>query len=123
MPDSTLERRGVLNSTFNPEEKDSVGLIQLSRKKDVKVRLFGALARYSEEKTVTIDLVETLSLTEFLERLNSKLSTNLDSAILNLSDILLLINGREISVLEKNNTKISPGDEIVLLPISHGGSK
>ncbi len=95
----------------------------MSRKREVKIRLFGTLARYSEEKIVTISLVETLPLTEFLEELNSKLSENLDSAILNLSDILLLLNGREISILEKNNTKISPGDEIVLLPISHGGSE
>jgi molybdopterin converting factor small subunit len=95
----------------------------LSRKRDVKVRLFGALARYSEEKIVTISLVETLPLTEFLEELNSKLSENLDSTILNLSDVLVLLNGREISVLERNNTKISSGDEIVLLPVSHGGSE
>lgn len=123
MTNSLKKKRSVLISTTDPKEQDSVGLMQLRRKRDVKVKLFGKLARYSEERTVTIGLVETLPLTEFLEVLNSKLSENLDSAILNLSDILLLLNGREISVLEKNNTRISPGDEIVLLPISHGGSE
>ncbi|UCD72704.1 MAG: MoaD/ThiS family protein [Candidatus Bathyarchaeota archaeon] len=112
-----------MSLTPDPEKQDSVGLLQLSRKKDVKVKLFGALARYSEEKTVTISLVETLPFTEFLEKLNSKLSQNLDTAILNLNDVLLLLNGREISVLEGNDAKISPGDEIVLLPVSHGGSE
>ena len=95
----------------------------MSMKRDVKVKLFGALTRYSRKGTVTISLVETLPLTEFLEELNSKLPENLDSAILNLSQVLVILNGREISVLEEKNTKISPGDEIVLLPVSHGGSE
>jgi molybdopterin converting factor small subunit len=91
-------------------------------KRDVTVKLFGALTRYSKKGTVTISLVETLPLTEFLEELNSKLPENFDSAILNLSEVLVILNGREISVLREKNTMISPGDEIVLLPVSHGGS-
>jgi molybdopterin converting factor small subunit len=95
----------------------------LSREKTVKVKLFGTLARHSREKTVTVSLVEGLPLPEFLEELKSKLPENPDSAILNLNEILVLLNGKEISILEEEKTKISPGDEIVLLPIFHGGSE
>jgi len=34
---------------------------------------------------------------------------------------LILVNGKEISVLEGLETEIDKGDEIVLVPVSHGG--
>ena len=34
---------------------------------------------------------------------------------------LVLVNGKEISVLNGLKTMVSDGDEIVLLPVSHGG--
>ncbi len=34
---------------------------------------------------------------------------------------LILVNGKEISVLKGLETEVSNGDEIVLLPVSHGG--
>ncbi len=34
---------------------------------------------------------------------------------------LVLLNGREISVLEGLETTISDGDEITLIPVAHGG--
>lgn len=37
------------------------------------------------------------------------------------SNSLILVNGREISVLEGYETKLSDGDEIVFVPVVHGG--
>ncbi len=34
---------------------------------------------------------------------------------------LILINGREINVLDGIDTRIKDGDEIVLIPVTHGG--
>ncbi len=34
---------------------------------------------------------------------------------------LILVNGREISVLEGLETKLKDGDEIVFVPVVHGG--
>jgi len=34
---------------------------------------------------------------------------------------LILVNGKEISVLEGLETKVKEGDQIILIPISHGG--
>jgi molybdopterin synthase sulfur carrier subunit len=34
---------------------------------------------------------------------------------------LILVNGREISVLEGLETKVKDGDEVVLIPFVHGG--
>ncbi len=37
------------------------------------------------------------------------------------SNSLILVNGREISVLKGFETKLSDGDEIVFVPVVHGG--
>jgi MoaD family protein len=37
------------------------------------------------------------------------------------SNSLILVNGREISVLKGYETKLSDGDEIVFVPVVHGG--
>ena len=37
------------------------------------------------------------------------------------SNALVLVNGREISVLDGLNTKLNDGDEIVFIPVVHGG--
>lgn len=37
------------------------------------------------------------------------------------SNSLILINGREISVLNGYKTKLNDGDEIVFVPVVHGG--
>ena len=37
------------------------------------------------------------------------------------SNSLILVNGREISVLNGYETKLNDGDEVVLVPVVHGG--
>ena len=37
------------------------------------------------------------------------------------SNSLILVNGREISVLDGLETKLKDGDELVLVPVVHGG--
>jgi sulfur-carrier protein len=37
------------------------------------------------------------------------------------SNSLILVNGREISVLDGYETKLEDGDEIVFVPVVHGG--
>ena len=37
------------------------------------------------------------------------------------ANALILVNGREISVLNGLNTNVKDGDEIVLVPVVHGG--
>jgi len=34
---------------------------------------------------------------------------------------LILLNGREISVLKGLETKVNDGDEVALIPVAHGG--
>ena len=37
------------------------------------------------------------------------------------SNSLILVNGREISVMNGLNTALKEGDEVVLVPVAHGG--
>jgi len=34
---------------------------------------------------------------------------------------LILVNGKEISVLEGLETEVNKGDDVVIIPVSHGG--
>ena len=37
------------------------------------------------------------------------------------SNFIILVNGREISVLSGVETKLRGGDEVAIIPVSHGG--
>lgn len=37
------------------------------------------------------------------------------------SNMLILVNGREISVLDGLETKLKDGDELIFIPVVHGG--
>jgi molybdopterin converting factor small subunit len=79
----------------------------------VKVKALGLVKQICgwQEMSVDasdIDSVLTFLPTEIIERLK-------------VGDILLLLNGAESSSLEKRNVKLSENDEVVLLPVVHGG--
>jgi molybdopterin converting factor small subunit len=37
------------------------------------------------------------------------------------SNVIILVNGREIGVLAGLETKLQAGDEVIIIPVSHGG--
>lgn len=37
------------------------------------------------------------------------------------SNVIILVNGREIGVLAGLETKLQAGDEVTIIPVSHGG--
>jgi molybdopterin converting factor small subunit len=37
------------------------------------------------------------------------------------TNVLMLVNGKEISVLKGLDTKLKDGDELTLIPVVHGG--
>jgi molybdopterin synthase sulfur carrier subunit len=53
-----------------------------------------------------------------MPQLQKTLSNQLDDSR---SNALVLVNGREISVLNGLETKLNDGDEIVFIPVVHGG--
>jgi len=92
----------------------------------VIVKFVGAFRGMSGKRKLTFELKETVSLKLVVEEIVKKLP-KLERILIDpeLEDprpnTLILVNGKEISVLNGLETSIKDGDEIVLVPVVHGG--
>lgn len=82
---------------------------------NVKMRTLGIFKELFGGKLLTIKLKEDASVKSVIQ----KLAGSEDNDVW--SNALILVNGKEISVLNGLETIVTDGDEIVLLPVSHGG--
>lgn len=93
----------------------------------MKVRLFGALSMFSEEKDLHIHFDNEPTIEDVIRFLVTNLGpafekTFLDPIVRNpLPRALILVRGFEISVLQGMETLLKDGDDVVILPVSHGG--
>jgi len=94
---------------------------------NVKIRAFGVFKEIFGGKSLAIKFNDNVTVKSVVQRLTESLPNKskrlVASSEINdlLSNALILVNGKEISVLNGLETTVSDGDEIVLLPISHGG--
>ena len=90
------------------------------------VKFIGALRHVSGKTQLTMDYARGMSLRDLLAKISCQ-APNLEKSFSDLqsvdsaSNALILVNGREISVLNGLETKLSDGDEIVFVPVIHGG--
>jgi MoaD family protein len=90
------------------------------------IKFIGALRRISDKTQLTINYEEGMSLKQLMAKILQEVPTlertlgdqQLDDSRFN---ALILVNGREISVLNGLETKLNDGDEIVFVPVVHGG--
>lgn len=93
----------------------------------VKVRLIGVFRVLSGKSRLRVELEEPAIVRKVIQKLVEALSPEFKEALIDpeLRDprpnALILVNGKEISVLEGLETEVNKGDEIVLVPVSHGG--
>ena len=93
----------------------------------IKVRLLGVFRELSGKSRVTIEFEDTVSVRKVVQRLTESLSSRLKETLIDpeLSDprpnALILVNGKEIGVLQGLQTMLDDSDEVVLLPVAHGG--
>ncbi|MGD0644471.1 MAG: MoaD/ThiS family protein [Candidatus Bathyarchaeia archaeon] len=92
----------------------------------IAVKFIGALRHISGKTQLTVNSQEGMSLKELITRISQEmpqLEKTFSDQPLNdsRSNALILINGREISVLNGLETKLKDGDEIVFVPVVHGG--
>ena len=94
---------------------------------EVKVRLLGSLSEFSEGKTLHLRFDTEPRIEDVVRFLVTNLGpaferTFLDPVVHNpLPRALILVRGFEISVLQGMETLLKDGDDIVILPVSHGG--
>jgi molybdopterin synthase sulfur carrier subunit len=92
----------------------------------VNVRFIGSLRASAKKSKFTLKLEKAVSLREIINRIVKEqpklkrvlIDPELDDPRVN---SLILVNGREISVLEGLDTKLKDGDELIFIPVVHGG--
>lgn len=92
----------------------------------VSVRLLGIFRGYAGKSRITLRL-EQPTVREVIQKLADSLPLEAKRLLLDpeLDDprpnALILVNEKEIGVLNGLETEIKKGDEVTLIPISHGG--
>ncbi len=89
------------------------------------LKFIGALRQISGKTQLTVNFQDGLSLKSLITKISQETpqldKTFSDQLNDSQSNALVLINGREISVLNGLETKLCDGDEIVFIPVVHGG--
>jgi len=90
------------------------------------IKFIGALRKISGKTQLTIEYQQDMSVKELVTKLSQEMpelekTFRDDSLNDSRSNALILVNGREISVLNGLETNLSNGDEIVFVPVVHGG--
>jgi MoaD family protein len=92
----------------------------------VNVRLLGVFRGVSGKSRVTLE-IEHPTVRKVIKQLSESLSAEAKRLLLDpeLNDprpnALILVNGKEISALKGLETEIKEEDEVVIVPVSHGG--
>jgi MoaD family protein len=87
----------------------------------VTVRFIGVFRSMSGKNTLVLRLEKTSTLREAIDKIirqSPKLKTALSDPKPNM---LILVNGKEISVLNGLETPVKDKDEVIFVPVVHGG--
>ena len=92
----------------------------------ITVKFVGALRHVSGAGELALDCKGDISIRALINEITEEMPVLKRSLIdQQLEDprpnALILVNGKEISVLNGLETKLKDGDEIVLVPVVHGG--
>ena len=94
---------------------------------NVEVKFLGVFRQFSGRNRVLVKLEKPSTVRKIIEKLIEAFSSDFKLTLVDpeLEDprpnALILVNGKEISVLQGLETEVEDGDEIVLVPVSHGG--
>jgi len=92
----------------------------------ITVRFIGSLRSASGKAELSVNIRDTVQLGKFITKIVQE-RPKLRRALIDpeLEDprpnALILVNGKEISVLNGLETRLRDGDEVVFVPIVHGG--
>lgn len=92
----------------------------------VKIRMFGVLKKISGRDSILLSLERELKLKEIIEKVSEEINALKDILLdPELRDprpnVIILVNGKDASLLDGLETRIKDGDEITLIPVVHGG--
>jgi molybdopterin converting factor small subunit len=93
---------------------------------NITVKFVGVLRQVFKKEQVRLEFARSPTVKEVVEEL-AEVSSEARRSVLETESnqihpaLLVLVNGKEISALEKADTLMRSGDEITLISISHGG--
>jgi molybdopterin synthase sulfur carrier subunit len=93
---------------------------------DITVKFIGSLRSIVGKSKINIMFEDAVSIREATRRIVEKLPT-LKRVLIDPDrensrpNVLIIVNGKEISVLNGLETMLKDGDEVVFVPVSHGG--
>jgi molybdopterin synthase sulfur carrier subunit len=93
---------------------------------NITVKFIGNLRNFSGKSKIILKFEDTVSLREAVGKIVEKLP-KLRRALIDPEmedprpNVLIIVNGKEISVLKGLETVLKDGDEVVFVPVSHGG--
>jgi len=94
---------------------------------NVDVKLLGIYQRLSGKKKLKLELEEPTTVMEAIMKLTERFSDEFKRVLINTEledarpNALILVGGKEISALQGLKTEIKQAEEIVLVPMVHGG--
>jgi molybdopterin converting factor small subunit len=96
----------------------------------VRVRLYGVLKTAAKMEEVELDLESATSVAKLVSKLVDTIARKEFEEYLIDADLrdprpnaLIMVSGTEIGALNGLDTVLKEGDEVVLLPVAHGGAK
>jgi MoaD family protein len=93
----------------------------------VEVRLLGVFRGLSGKNKVSMELEEPATVKIVIQKIVEGFSSEFRRVLIDSElrdprpNALILVNGREISAIRGLETEVNAGDEIALVPVSHGG--
>jgi len=90
------------------------------------IKFIGSFRSLSGKNTLELKLEESSPIKDVFKMIAEKLP-KLEPALIDLgsespkTNMLVLVNGKEISVLNRFETLVKDGDEVIFVPIVHGG--
>jgi len=88
----------------------------------ITIRFIGALRHASGANELALDFKRGISIKELISKITKEMPALKRSLIdQQLVYALILVNGKEISVLNGLETNLKDGDHVVFVPVVHGG--
>ena len=93
----------------------------------IEVKLLGVLRKSAGKDTVSLEFDSFVAVKDVIFELANSLPSKFKQFLIDpeLNDprtnVLVLLNKKEIGVLDGLGTKVENGDKLILIPVSHGG--
>lgn len=87
----------------------------------IGVRFVGILRKLSGRTSIRLELNDALTIKELVSELIERKPALRSALASSPSDTLILVNGKDINVLGGQSTALGDRDEVIFVPIVHGG--